>query len=199
MSQGIRKIGVIGAGQMGNGIAHVCALAGFPVLINDVSPDRIKDALATINGNMARQISKKRITEQERQSALGHIAPATTFDKFGDCDLVIEAVTEREDVKRKTLSQLCPMLKPEAIIGTNTSSISITRLAAAMHDIQLDTIHMMKLAMKGNIFHCQKTTHDLNCLAHGGQRLAAFNAHITRQRVPPCTDATDHTVGGKVV
>ena len=131
MATEIRKIGVIGAGQMGSGIAQVCALAGLDVVLNDVSEDRVRAGLATINGNMARQISKKRITEDDRQKALGHITSAVAFEKFGDCDLVIEAVTEREDVKRKTLAQLCPVLKPEAIIGTNTSSISITRLAAS--------------------------------------------------------------------
>jgi 3-hydroxybutyryl-CoA dehydrogenase len=131
MATEIRKIGVIGAGQMGSGIAQVCALAGLDVVLNDVSEDRVRAGLATINGNMARQISKQRITEDDRQKALGRIASAVTFEKFGDCDLVIEAVTEREDVKRKTLTQLCPNLKPDAIIGTNTSSISITRLAAA--------------------------------------------------------------------
>jgi 3-hydroxybutyryl-CoA dehydrogenase len=131
MATEIRKIGVIGAGQMGSGIAQVCAQAGLDVVLNDVSEDRVKAGLATINGNMARQVSKQRITEDDRKKALAHIASAVTFEKFGDCDLVIEAVTEREDVKRKTLAELCPMLKPDAIIGTNTSSISITRLAAS--------------------------------------------------------------------
>jgi len=131
MAQAIRKVGVIGAGQMGSGIAHVCALAGLDVVLNDVSEDRVKAGLATINGNMARQVSRQRITEDQRQSALKHILPSTRFDDFGNCDLVIEAVTEREDIKRKTLADLCPHLKPEALIGTNTSSISITRLAAA--------------------------------------------------------------------
>ena len=131
MAQEIRKIGVIGAGQMGSGIAHACALSGFDVVLNDVSEDRVKAGLATINGTMARQVSRQRITEEQRQAALAHITSSDKFDKFGDCDLVIEAVTEREDVKRKTLAQLCPVLKPEALIGTNTSSISITRLAAA--------------------------------------------------------------------
>jgi 3-hydroxybutyryl-CoA dehydrogenase len=130
MSQGIRKIGVIGAGQMGNGIAHVCALAGFPVLINDVSPDRIKDALATINGNMARQVAKKVITEDQRKGALSKISAAEKLADLSDCDLVIESATEKEDVKRKIYSALCPSLKPDAILATNTSSISITRLAA---------------------------------------------------------------------
>jgi 3-hydroxybutyryl-CoA dehydrogenase len=130
MSQAIRKVGVIGAGQMGNGIAHVCALAGYPVLINDVSADRIKDALATINGNMARQVSKKLITEDQRKDALAKISGADKLSDLGDCDLVIESATEKEDVKRKIYSALCPSLKPDAILATNTSSISITRLAA---------------------------------------------------------------------
>lgn len=130
MSQVIHKIGVIGAGQMGSGIAHVCALAGFPVLINDVSPDRIKDALATINGNMARQVSKKVITEDQRKAALTKINAAEKLSDLGDCDLVIESATEKEDVKRKIYTALCPSLKPDAILATNTSSISITRLAA---------------------------------------------------------------------
>ena len=131
MAHSIRKVGVVGAGQMGSGIAHVCALAGLDVVLNDVSEDRVKAGLATINGNMARQVSRQRITEEQRQGALKHITSSDKFDKLGDCDLVIEAVTEREDVKRKTLADLCPYLKPDALIGTNTSSISITRLAAA--------------------------------------------------------------------
>jgi 3-hydroxybutyryl-CoA dehydrogenase len=131
MALHIRKIGVIGAGQMGSGIAHVCALAGFDVKLNDVSPDRLKAAIATINGNMARQVSRKRITEDERQAALKRISAADTFDAFGDCNLVIEAATEKEDVKRTIFASLCPALRPDAIIGTNTSSISITRLASS--------------------------------------------------------------------
>jgi 3-hydroxybutyryl-CoA dehydrogenase len=127
----IRKVGVVGAGQMGNGIAHVCALAGFNVMLNDVSPDRIKSALATINGNMARQVSKKLINEDDRKSALGRIAPAETLDALADCDLVIETATEKEEVKRKIFAQVSAILKPDAILGTNTSSISITRLAAS--------------------------------------------------------------------
>src|SRR5207237_2525894 len=90
MQLDIRQIGVIGAGQMGNGIAHVCALSGFSVLLNDVAPDRIKSGLATINGNMARQVSKKLISEDERKAALGLIVPAETLDGMSDCDLVIE-------------------------------------------------------------------------------------------------------------
>src|SRR5215472_7483414 len=95
----IRKIGVIGAGQMGSGIAHVSALAGFEVKLSDLSPDRVKAGIATINGNMARQVSRKRITEEERQAALKRISPAETFEAFADCDLIIEAATEKEDTK----------------------------------------------------------------------------------------------------
>jgi 3-hydroxybutyryl-CoA dehydrogenase len=131
MAQSIRKVGVIGAGQMGNGIAHVCALAGIPVVLSDAAPARLKEALATINGNMARQVSRKRISEEDKQAALRRIATADTLDGFSDCDLVIEAATEKEDVKRKIFSDLCPVLRPETIVATNTSSISITRLAAA--------------------------------------------------------------------
>src|SRR4029077_15157015 len=87
--------------------------------------------LATVNGNMARQVTRERITEEQRQAALKKIRPAPNFEQFADCDLVIEAVTENEEVKRKTFAKLCPVLKPGAIIGSNTSSISITRLAAA--------------------------------------------------------------------
>ena len=131
MALNIRKIGVVGAGQMGSGIAHVCALGGLNVLLNDVSADRIKAGMATINGNMARQVSRKRITEDERQAALKRIAAADSFDALGDCDLVIEAATEKEDVKRNIFTNLCSSLKPDAIVGSNTSSISITRLASS--------------------------------------------------------------------
>src|SRR5262244_2479170 len=130
MKLNIRKVGVIGAGQMGNGIAHVCSLAGFDVLLNDLAPDRIKSGIATINGNMARQVAKKTIKEEERKAALDHIQAAETLEALGECDLVIETATEKEDVKRQIFTALCPTLKPEAVIGTNTSSISITRLAA---------------------------------------------------------------------
>src|SRR5215467_12032937 len=127
----IKKVGVIGAGQMGSGIAHVCALAGFDVKLNDTDIDRIKAGIATINGDMARQVRKKTISEDERQGALKRILPADAFDAFGDCDLVIEAATEKEEVKRAIFGRLCAFLKTDAVIGTNTSSISITRLAAS--------------------------------------------------------------------
>src|SRR6187455_3843332 len=131
MAQSIRKVGIIGAGQMGNGIAHVCALAGVPVVINDIAAPRLKEALATINGNMARQVARKRITEEDKASALKRISTAETLDGLADCDMVIEAATEKEDVKRKIFAELCPVLKPETLVASNTSSISITRLAAA--------------------------------------------------------------------
>ena len=127
----IRKVGVIGAGQMGSGIAHVCALAGLDVRLNDVNADRIKAGIATINGNMARQAKRNLITEEQRQGALKKISAAETLDALAECDLVIEAASEKEDVKRKIFATLCPSLKPNTIIGTNTSSISITRLAAS--------------------------------------------------------------------
>ena len=127
----IQNVGVIGAGQMGNGIAHVCALAGYPVMLNDVSADRIKAAMATINGNMARQVARQAISEEQRKSALALIKPAEKYDGLASCDLVIETATEKEEVKRKIFSDLCAVIKPEAIIATNTSSISITRLAAS--------------------------------------------------------------------
>jgi 3-hydroxybutyryl-CoA dehydrogenase len=131
MAINIQTVGVIGAGQMGNGIAHVCALAGFSVLLNDVSPDRIKAGMATINGNMARQVGKKSISEDDRKGAVSRIKPAEKYDALSGCDLVIETATEKEEVKRKIFSDLCPSLKSDAILATNTSSISITRLASS--------------------------------------------------------------------
>jgi 3-hydroxybutyryl-CoA dehydrogenase len=125
----IKKVGVIGAGQMGNGIAHVCAVAGFDVWLNDISVDRVQ-SLASINGNMARQVAKGLITEDERTAALARLKPAESMDELADVDLVIESAVENEQIKRKIFAQLCPLLKPEAILATNTSSISITRLAA---------------------------------------------------------------------
>ena len=130
MAGKIKKVGVVGAGQMGNGIAHVSALAGYDVMLNDLTPERIKAGLASINGNLARQVSKGTISEEARQQALAHIKPAEKLSDLGTCDLVIESATEKEDVKRKILIDLCKSLKPETLLATNTSSISITRLAA---------------------------------------------------------------------
>jgi len=127
----IKTVGVIGAGQMGNGIAHVCALAGLDVRLNDISEDRITAGLATINGNMSRQVSKGAITDAERQAALGRIRPAAAYQDFSECDIVIEAATENEALKKKIFDALHPVLRPEVMIASNTSSISITKLAAA--------------------------------------------------------------------
>ncbi len=126
----INKIGIVGAGQMGTGIAQVCALAGFEVRLNDLSPDRIVAALATVDGAIARDIAKGAVKEEERKPALARIKAAPEFENLADCDLVIEAASENEEVKRKIFTRLCPVLKPEAFIGSNTSSISITRLAS---------------------------------------------------------------------
>jgi 3-hydroxybutyryl-CoA dehydrogenase len=131
MSLIIRKVGIIGAGQMGNGIAHVCSLAGFSVMLNDLSLDRIRAGMATINGNMARQVGRSNISEADRRAAMARIEEAESIDALSQCDLVIETATEKEEVKRKIFNALCVNLKSDAIIGTNTSSISITRLAAS--------------------------------------------------------------------
>src|SRR5712691_4099576 len=115
MASHIRKIGVIGAGQMGSGIAHVCALAGFDIKLNDVSADRIKAGIATIHGNMARQVSKKRISDDDRQVALRRITPADKFYAFDDFFFNNTATTEKEEVKRAIFANLCPALKRDAI------------------------------------------------------------------------------------
>jgi 3-hydroxybutyryl-CoA dehydrogenase len=131
MANEIRKIGVVGAGQMGSGIAHVAALAGLDVVISDVSPDRLKSSLATINGNLARQVSSGKIADADKAAALSRIATSADLEALADADLVIESATEKEEVKRDVYNALRAVLKPEAILATNTSSISITRLAAA--------------------------------------------------------------------
>lgn len=130
MTGKIETLGVVGAGQMGSGIAHVAAQAGYKVKLYDISSDRIESGIATINGNMARQVASGKLDESVRRSAIELIAPATTMEDLADVDLVIEAATEDESVKRKIFAQLCPILNPEALLATNTSSISITRLAA---------------------------------------------------------------------
>jgi 3-hydroxybutyryl-CoA dehydrogenase len=131
MAMNIRKVGVIGAGQMGNGIAHVAALAGYDVLLNDVAEERIKSALATIDGNLKRLVSRNALTDDARKAALSKITPAAGIDALADCDIVIESASEKEEIKRKIFHDLCAVLKQDAIVASNTSSISITRLAAA--------------------------------------------------------------------
>ncbi|WP_442581860.1 3-hydroxybutyryl-CoA dehydrogenase [Mesorhizobium sp. ASY16-5R] len=127
----IETVGIVGAGQMGSGIAHVSALAGYKVLLYDVAPERIEKGIATVNGNMARQVAGGKLAEAERQAAISLISPAPDLKDLAGADLVIEAATEDESIKRKIYAQLCPVLNPEAILATNTSSISITRLASA--------------------------------------------------------------------
>ncbi len=126
----IRKIGIIGAGQMGNGIAHIASLAGYDVVLTDVSGDTLKKALSTIEANMARQVGRGLIKDQDMPAALKRIETGSGYELFGDCDVVIEAATENEEVKREILKTLCPNLRADALIASNTSSISITRLAA---------------------------------------------------------------------
>ena len=130
MTHSIDKVGVIGAGQMGSGIALVCAQAGIDVLLEDVADERIKAALATINGLLSRQVAKGQMDEAGRAAILGRIGVAKGFDGLADRDLVIEAASENEEVKRKIFASLRPFLKPETIVASNTSSISITRLAS---------------------------------------------------------------------
>jgi 3-hydroxybutyryl-CoA dehydrogenase len=126
----IRKVGVVGAGQMGRGIAHVVALSGYDVAINDLSKDAYDSAVQSITQNLTRQASKGKITEEEKDKAIGRISFAESYEGLSDADLVIEAATEDETVKRKIFVAVCPYLKPDTILATNTSSISITRLAA---------------------------------------------------------------------
>jgi 3-hydroxybutyryl-CoA dehydrogenase len=126
----IQKVGIIGAGQMGSGIAHVCALAGFDVGVNDVSKERIDAGLKTITGTLSRQLKSGKITEAERDAALKNVSGVADFNGFADYDLVIESAIENEQIKRKIFQDLCPHLKSETIVASNTSSISITRLAA---------------------------------------------------------------------
>ena len=125
----IKSVGVVGAGQMGNGIAHVFALAGYEVLLNDISQEALDKALALIGKNLDRQSSRGKISEAERDAALARIHTTTTLTDLGPSDLIIEAATERETVKQAIFEDLLPHLKPHTILTSNTSSISITRLA----------------------------------------------------------------------
>ncbi len=126
----IRRVGVIGAGQMGNGIAHVASVAGYHVVLNDISSERIDLAFTTIERNLGRQVSKSIISEADAKQALGRIGRADTIAALGDCDIVIEAATEDEDVKKKIFTQATAELPESVLLATNTSSISITRLAS---------------------------------------------------------------------
>jgi 3-hydroxybutyryl-CoA dehydrogenase len=127
----IHTIGVIGAGQMGNGIAHVCALADLPVTLADIKPEALTKAMTLIARNMDRQVNRSIITADQRDEALARIKTSTDYAAFANADMVIEAATEKEDLKRLIFKSLIPNLKPSCIVASNTSSISITRLGAA--------------------------------------------------------------------
>ncbi|MEL7165173.1 MAG: 3-hydroxybutyryl-CoA dehydrogenase [Pseudomonadota bacterium] len=126
----IKSVGIVGAGQMGNGIAHVMALAGFDVLLNDISGDTLQGALTTIDRNLVRQVTRGKIGEVDKDAALARIKTTLTLTDLGQSDLVIEAATERETVKQAIFEDLVPHLLPHTILTSNTSSISITRLAS---------------------------------------------------------------------
>ena len=127
----ISRIGVIGAGQMGNGIAHVCALAGYDVRLSDLDDDVLKSSLVRMDRNMARQVTRGKISEGDKSAALARVSTGTDLGLLGDCDVVIESATEDEGVKKAIFKALCPSLPPATILCTNTSSISITRLASS--------------------------------------------------------------------
>ncbi len=127
----IKRIGVIGAGQMGSGIAHVAAVTGINVVMNDIGQEQLDKAVASIDRNLGRQVSRERITEAEKQEALSLLSTSTEYEALGECDIVIEAATEDEVIKREIYKNVLPSLRKDTIIASNTSSISITRLGAA--------------------------------------------------------------------
>jgi 3-hydroxybutyryl-CoA dehydrogenase len=131
MPAAIQTVGVVGAGQMGNGIAHVAALAGLDVKLLDAKPGAVAKALATVGRNMDRQVAKGLITQDDREAGLARIAALDDYDGLAPCDIVIEAATEREDIKRAIFAKAVEHIQPDCILATNTSSISITRLGAA--------------------------------------------------------------------
>jgi 3-hydroxybutyryl-CoA dehydrogenase len=131
MSASIKSVGIVGAGQMGCGIAQVSAAAGYKVHIYDMSTERVEAGLATITGNFARQVSSGKMTDEERKAASSLISGSADVNDLAPMDLVIEAATEDETIKRKIYAKVCPVLKPDAMLATNTSSYSITRLASA--------------------------------------------------------------------
>jgi 3-hydroxybutyryl-CoA dehydrogenase len=128
--QKIKSVGIIGAGQMGNGIAHVVSLSGYDVYLHDIKKEAVDRALKTMGRNMSRQVVKGLITEDDKNAALARISRAKDLSMLSDCDLIIEAATEEEEIKRKIFTELCKTLKPSAAIASNTSSLSITRLAS---------------------------------------------------------------------
>ena len=126
----IKTVGVIGSGQMGSGIAHVIALSGYDVLMYDISPERLAAGIDVVHKNLARQVSHNRIDQAAMDKAMAHIRPAENLQAIGHTDLAIEAATENEEVKKSIFRELSPLLKPDTLLASNTSSISITRLAS---------------------------------------------------------------------
>ena len=126
----IKKVGVIGAGQMGNGIAHVLSLGGYDVVLNDIDKSTLEKAPHNIKNNLERQVNSKKISAEESNAALKSISYTMSFEEFNDVDLIIEAATENEPIKQKILNSLLPHIQPHTILTSNTSSISITRLAS---------------------------------------------------------------------
>ena len=126
----IKKVGVIGAGQMGNGIAHVLSLGGYEVVLNDIDKSTLEKAPHNIKNNLERQVNSKKISAEESNTALKSISYTMSFEEFNDVDLIIEAATENEPIKQKILNSLLPHIQPHTILTSNTSSISITRLAS---------------------------------------------------------------------
>lgn len=127
----IRSVGVVGAGQMGAGIAQVCAVAGFDVWLNDVSEERIDAGLARVDQSIGRLVAKGALEEHAQHESFERLRPASSIESLAQCDLIVEAATESETLKRGIFERICPVLRPDAILATNTSSISITRLAAS--------------------------------------------------------------------
>jgi 3-hydroxybutyryl-CoA dehydrogenase len=127
----LRRIGIIGAGQMGGGIAHVCALAGIDAVVTDVNEEALQRGREAIDRNLSRQVARGTIREEDKDAALARIRMGLDYALFADCGMVIEAATEKEEIKREIFKKLMPHLNPDALIATNTSSISITRLASA--------------------------------------------------------------------
>jgi 3-hydroxybutyryl-CoA dehydrogenase len=127
----VATVGIVGAGQMGNGIAHVTALAGIDVLMLDAKPEAVEKAIGLVGKNLDRQVGKGAITAEQKAAALGRIKAASGYEAMAPCNIVIEAATEKEDVKRAIFKALIPHVRPDAILATNTSSISVTRLGAA--------------------------------------------------------------------
>ena len=145
----IARIGVIGAGQMGSGIAQVCSLAGIDVLVNDVNETRTRAGVDLIGSTLAKLVEKGQVEPDAAKAALARVTAAPDLAAFGECDLVIEAASENEEVKRRIFQAACPHLKPEAFLASNTSSISITRLASATdRPERFIGIHFMNPAYK---------------------------------------------------